>query len=139
MSDPSLCFAPAVAVTSAMTRRTALAVAAGLAVCGLAACGDSLRPRDPHPADLAGRWVRLREDGTWGDTMEFRRDGSMGGSAGYPVPAGLHWEVQYDSTGAAQFCAAVSNGGFCRPYRLAKGRLELIGGPRGSTVFRRVR
>ena len=114
----------------------ALAIAAVVSACG----GASQQTRVTHPAQLTGRWVRLREDGTWGDTMDFRPDGTLSGSAGYPVPPGLRWEVKRDPAAGLQFCARESSGGgFCRPYRLAGGRLELIGGPSGHTIFRRVR
>ena len=112
----------------------ALAVAVGTAACGDRQEEDS----GPHPAALAGRWVRLREGGTWGDTMEFRPDGTVRGSAGYAVPTGLKWEVTRDSATGPRFCVAVSGSGFCRPYRLADGELEMIGGPNGNTRFRRV-
>lgn len=94
----------------------------------------------PHPSKLTGRWVRLKRDSTWGDTMEFRSDGSMRGSMGYPVPPNLKWEVKRDEKAPPQFCATVTGeGGFCRPYTLSGDRLEMIGGPDGKTVFRRVR
>jgi hypothetical protein len=107
---------------------------------GIAACGRiSHRSPVTHPAELTGRWVRLRKDGTWGDTMVFRADGSVRGSAGYVVPAGLRWRVNPDTTGGRVFCAEVYGTGFCRPYRLRAGTLELVGGPQGTTVFRRAR
>ena len=82
--------------------------------------------------------MRLRADGTWGDTMSFGADGALQGSANYAVPPNLHWEVKRDSQATPQFCAAVSGDAFCRPYRLTDSQLELLGGPRGNTIFRRV-
>jgi hypothetical protein len=93
----------------------------------------------PHPANLLGRWVRLREDQSWGDTMEFKPDGSLGGSAGYKIPPTLRWEIKRDANGKAQYCATQVDMGFCRDYRLSGDTLEMLGGPRGKTVFRRVK
>jgi hypothetical protein len=83
--------------------------------------------------------VRLREDRTWGDTMEFAADGRLHGSVGYPVPPSLTWEVKRDSSGTAEYCAMQGSEGFCRPYRFSGDTLEMIGGSRGNTLFRRVR
>ena len=106
---------------------------------GVAACSGSSQSNPAHPENLTGRWVRLREDKTWGDTMEFRPDGSMRGSAGYPIPPTLTWEVKRDSSGAQQYCAMQGTIGFCRIYRLSGDTLQMFGGPRGNTTFRRVR
>jgi hypothetical protein len=115
-------------------RRTSLAFVAAVAACR----GAADRAPVAHPTALTGRWVRLKEDGTWGDTMDFLPDGTVRGSADHPVPTSLRWTVERDSTGE-QFCARDESGGFCRPYHLKDGQLELIGGPSGHTVFRRVR
>ena len=103
------------------------------------ACADSSRGDGAHPADLTGRWLRLRQDGSWGDTMQFNPDGTLGGSTGYPVPLTLRWEVKRDAHGAAQYCAMQGNDGFCRDFRLRGDTLEMFGGPQGNTTFRRVR
>jgi hypothetical protein len=110
-----------------------------VALAVVAGCSDSIRTDSAHPTAFVGHWVRLREDGTWGDTMEFRPDGSTRGSAGYPVPPSLRWEIKRDAKGVAQYCAAESVSGFCRNYRLSGDTLEMFGGPRGNTTFRRVR
>lgn len=112
---------------------------ASLLVIAVAACSVH---RDPaHPRDLTGRWVRLREDGTWGDTMDFRSDGSLAGSAGYRVPKVLSWRVQPAAAGAPpQYCASFANvPAFCRAFRLRGDTLELLDGSHGPTFFRRVR
>lgn len=98
--------------------------------------------RDPaHPRNLTGHWVRLREDRTWGDTMEFRADGSLAGSAGYDVPKILTWRIERDPNGgASHYCTSFGKvPGFCRAYRLNGDTLELLGGTQGTTFFRRVR
>jgi hypothetical protein len=105
----------------------------------IAGCADSAQGDAAHPANLTGRWLRLREDGTWGDTMQFKPDGSLAGSTGYPIPPTLRWEVKRDAKGTAQYCAAQGNDGFCRDYRISGDTLVMIGGSHGSTTFRRVR
>ena len=72
--------------------------------------------------------------------MEFRADGSLAGSTGYNVPKILTWRIERDTNGgASQYCASFGKSpGFCRAYRLNGDTLELLGGPRGTTVFRRV-
>ena len=97
---------------------------------------------DPaHPRDLTGRWVRLRDDHTWGDTMEFRADGSLAGSTGYSIPKVLTWRIERAPNGGpARYCTKFGTvDGFCREYRLNGDTLELLGGTHGSTFFRRVR
>lgn len=105
----------------------------------LTGCADAVEGSAAHPANLVGRWVRWREDQTWGDTMEFRPNGSIGGSAGYPVPPNLRWEVKRAANGDMQYCALQIDAGFCRNYRLTRDTLFMFGGPRGDTKFRRVR
>jgi len=105
----------------------------------LAGCADSA-PRDPaHPDYLSGRWLRLRPDNSWGDTMTFSPDGTLLGSTGYPVPPSLRWEVKPDASGALQYCAAQGPNGFCRRFTMSGDTLHMVGGPQGSTTFRRVR
>lgn len=72
--------------------------------------------------------------------MEFRADGSLAGSEGYPVPKVLTWRIERSPNGGpVQYCTRLANeSGFCRPYRLNGDTLELIGGMHGSTFFRRV-
>jgi hypothetical protein len=116
-----------------LTRLSAALLLAGAVACTDAA-GDSA-----HPPELVGRWVRLRPDRSWGDTMEFRPDGSLLGSAGYPVPPTLRWQVKPNAEGVKQYCAAQGENGFCRDYHITGDTLEMLGGPQGNTTFRRVR
>lgn len=104
----------------------------------ITACADGVQSNSPHPSNLVGRWVRLREDQTWGDTMEFKPDGSMRGSSTYPIPPTLSWEIKRDAGGTAQYCATQAGTGFCRNYKLSGDTLYMFGGPRGNTTFRRV-
>ena len=138
---PARCFAArrtALSRTGGATLAVAIAYAIGAAA--LTSCaGGSQGESSAHPAKLTGRWVRLKEDQTWGDTMEFAPDGKLHGSAGYPVPSSLKWEVKRDSTGTEEYCAKQGPMGFCRKYRLSGDTLELLGAARGSTLFRRVR
>jgi hypothetical protein len=119
-------------------RRRAVRLVPTLLLLVAAACADSARD-SAHPAELVGRWVRLRPDRSWGDTMEFRPDGSLLGSAGYPVPPTLRWEVKRSAGGVRQYCAAQGENGFCRDYHISGDTLEMLGGPQGNTTFRRVR
>lgn len=121
-----------------MTRRRAAAISL-VAVIAVAGCADAAQ-RDPaHPDFLAGRWLRLAPDGSWGDTMTFSPDGSLLGSQGYPVPPSLRWEVKPDANGVPQYCAAQGPNGFCRSFRISGDTLRMFGGPQGTTTFRRVR
>jgi len=115
------------------------AATAFLLVTAVAACTDSAQREPAHPDNLTGRWLRLRPDGSWGDTMTFSPDGTLLGSQGYPVPPSLRWEVKRDVNGVPQYCAAQGPDGFCRNFRLAGDTLEMLGGPQGNTTFRRVR
>ena len=111
------------------------AVVAGAAACEKA----SGRPETySHPADLVGRWVRLREDSTWGDTLEYLADGRVHGSTGHAVPSSARWGVKGEGR-LAQFCAGDSTAAYCQTYQLAGDQLQLAGGPFGPTYFRRVR
>ena len=105
---------------------------------GAVACADAAQDNSPHPSVFVDRWVRLKEDNTWGDTMEFRADGTLGGSAGYQVPPNLRWEIKRDATGRAQYCATQLGAGFCRDYSIRGDTLFMLGGPQGNTTFRRV-
>ena len=93
--------------------------------------------RDTYPPEFVGQWVRLREDRTWGDTLDFRADGSMGGSQGHAVPPGSTWSIRQGDV--SQFCARdPREGGYCRTFQLNGDTLRLDGGPNPQTVFRRV-
>ena len=121
-----------------MTTRRVVAISV-LALIAVAACADASQ-RDPaHPGELAGRWLRLRADGSWGDTMTFSPDGTLLGSQGYPVPPSLQWKVKPDANGVPQYCVAQEGNGFCRSFTISGDTLQLLGGPQGTTTFRRVR
>ena len=89
-----------------------------------------------HPKELVGRWVRAREDSTWGDTLTYVGDGSVIGSTGHAVPGGAWWGVQ--GTSVREFCAGDPSVTYCQTFRLEGDRMILGGGPNGATVFRRV-
>ena len=120
-----------------MTFRS-IALALGIAT-AFAACADSARHDPSHPDYLTGRWLRLRPDNSWGDTMTFSPDGALIGSEGYPVPPSLRWEVKKDAHGTLQYCAAQGPNGFCRDFSISGDTLRMLGGPQGNTTFRRVR
>lgn len=82
--------------------------------------------------------MRLREDGTWGDTLEYLADGRVLGSTGHPVPASARWGVRDGPAGGRQFCAADGKEGGCTTFRVEGATMVSDGGPYGPTYFRRV-
>jgi hypothetical protein len=120
-----------------MTTRRGVVISV-LAAIAVAGCADSAQGDPAHPSVLAGRWLRLRADGSWGDTMTFSPDGTLLGSQGYPVPQSLHWNVKPGPKGVPQYCADESGNGFCRDYEILGDTLRMFGGPLGTTTFRRV-
>ena len=90
-----------------------------------------------HPTALIGRWVRLRSDGSWGDTLEYLSSGHVRGSVGHSVPASARWSVVRSRLGEG-FCAIDVNERSCQPYRL-EGDTLVLGGLTDPTYFRRVR
>jgi hypothetical protein len=89
-----------------------------------------------HPASLVGRWVRLREDQTWGDTLVYLPTGQVLGSTGHQVPDSARWWVETRATGRL-FCAADAEQGYCQSFHLVGDEL-LLTTPAGATTFRRV-
>lgn len=106
----------------------------------ISACssGSTRQPPMEHPVDLVGRWVRLREDSTWGDTLEYLADGRVLGSTGHPVPTNAGWGVRADPLNSREFCAADEREGSCQTYRFQDSIMVLDGGPAGPSYFRRV-
>jgi hypothetical protein len=92
-----------------------------------------------QPQELIGRWIRLRENGTWGDTLVYLEDGRVLGSQGHPVPKSARWRVKDAGGASPQFCAMDEREGYCQSFRVSADTLVLGGGPYGVTVFRRVR
>ena len=91
-----------------------------------------------HPAALVGRWVRLRNDGSWGDTLVYRPDGQVLGSTGHPVPPSARWGTRAGPLNSQEFCAGDAANAYCQTYRFAGDTLWVGGGPLGPTAFRRV-
>jgi hypothetical protein len=90
-----------------------------------------------QPSEFVGRWVRLREDSTWGDTLQYLADGRVLGSSGHPVPPSARWGVRARLAGSREFCAADNKEGYCQTFRLVDSVMVLDGGPSGPTYFRR--
>jgi len=90
-----------------------------------------------HPTMLAGRWVRLREDKTWGDTLGYQADGRVVGSAGHAVPESARWGVRAGPPEQTCFGDA-REGGMCRTFELRGDTLLVDNGPSAPTVYRRV-
>lgn len=103
------------------------------------ACANPPSTRTPmtQPAELVGRWVRLRADSTWGDTLQYLADGRVLGSVGHPVPATARWGVRAGPAGSHEFCAADEKESYCQTFRLEGRNMVLDGGPRGPSYFRR--
>jgi hypothetical protein len=113
-----------------------VALAALPAVLSLTGCVP-LDARVVHPAELTGKWVRLRADGTWGDTLEYLADGRILGSAGRPVPATARWDVVRSRVAGEGLCT--SDGpkkGRCQIYRL-EGDTLVLGYIKRPAYFRR--
>ena len=101
--------------------------------------GDSnLEGEMTRPTELVGRWVRMREDRTWGDTLEYLADGHVAGSQGHAGPPSARWGVKAGPPRQACFWDA-SEGGMCRTFELRGDTLSLDSGPSAPTIFRRVR
>jgi hypothetical protein len=90
-----------------------------------------------QPSELVGRWVRLREDSTWGDTLQYLSDGRVLGSSGHSVPSSARWGVRAGLAGTKEFCAADEKEGYCQTFHLEDSVMVVDGGPSGSTYFRR--
>jgi len=104
-----------------------------------AACSKAASTRAPmtQPAELVGRWVRLRADSTWGDTLHYLADGRILGSVGHPVPASARWGVRPGPGGSPDFCTADEKEGYCQTFRFEGHVMVLGGGPSGPSYFRR--
>jgi hypothetical protein len=114
-----------------------MAVGALFALIG--ACGgrsSGSRPLE-HPSELVGRWVRLRNDSTWGDTLQYLEDGRVLGSTGHSVPASARWGVRAGPAGSREFCAGDDREGYCQTFRFQDSVMVLGGGPAGPSYFRR--
>jgi hypothetical protein len=114
--------------------------AKSLVLLGLvAACSGTSPAKAPmtQPANLVGRWVRLREDSTWGDTLQYLADGRVLGSTGHPVPETARWGVREGPAGSQEFCAADSKEGYCQTFRFEDSIMVVGGGPSGPSYFRR--
>jgi hypothetical protein len=105
------------------------------------ACGpgsEATQTSLTQPAELVGRWVRLRSDSTWGDTLEYLSSGQVRGSQGHAVPPTARWGVKAGPAGTREFCAADEKDAYCQTFRLEDSVMVLSGGPSGPSYFRRV-
>lgn len=101
----------------------------------LAACKRAPASKlDLHPSNVAGRYILLRPDGTPGDTVEFRGDGTI--HAPY-TDSTSRWAVQ-TRYGTSVFCSRSSKEAVCRPYRLSNDSLVLNSGPGTYITLRRL-
>jgi hypothetical protein len=114
------------------------AIVLAVACCVLACSG---RPQDAklYPASLIGRWERQLSDKIWGDTLELRANGTVGGVASNPIPTTARWYVKRNALGGETFCATDKDGSSCRSFEVSGDLLIVHGGPARPTTFRRVR
>jgi hypothetical protein len=117
--------------------RFVLAAGAGALAAALAGC-LGLDAQVVHPAQFVGKWVRLRSDGTWGDTLEYLADGRVVGSVGHPVPLTDRWVVVRSKLAGEGFCAGAPTKPACQPFRLDGDTLLVLGRVADPTYFRRV-
>lgn len=89
-----------------------------------------------QPAELSGRWARFLPDQTWGDTIEFRTDGSVVEVAHAAGPDSLRWSVVRSRAGDEALCLGVPPKPTCRPYRF-EGDTLIIGRLPAQTYYRR--
>ena len=120
-----------------------LSLAATLVACRVSqsdtvsAADSTVGGSNQRPMELSARWVRLRADGTWGDTLDYRADGHVIGSQGHPVPTSARWGVRVGPP--RQICFGdATEGGMCRTYELRGDTLVLDSGPSAPTLYRRV-
>jgi hypothetical protein len=106
---------------------------------GLTACAvGGSSSAESFPRELVGRWVRQLDSGSWGDTLEFRPDGTVGGSATNRVPPSARWGVKTAVGGMPMFCAGDAKESSCQTYTTSGDRLIVDNGPSGKTTYRRV-
>ena len=104
----------------------------------ITACGSGgSTPSESHPAKLVGRWARQIDKEVWSDTIDFRPNGTVGGTKGNPVPASARWGVRIRN-GMRVFCAEDSRESSCQSYQVTGDTLALGGGPSSTTLYRRV-
>ena len=107
------------------------------AACTVAACAG-MEADLVHPAELAGKWVQLRSDGSWGDTVEYVADGRVVGSVGRPVSVTERWVVVRSKVAGEGLCVGDPMKPACQPFRLDGDTLTR--GPfEHPTYFRRAR
>jgi hypothetical protein len=105
------------------------------AVLWLAACRRApASTEDHHPADVVGRYVLLRPDGSPADTVEFRPDGTIHGQY---ADSTSRWAVQ-NRDGSSIFCSRSSHHSICQAYRVVSDSLFLNTGPGAYITLRRV-
>ena len=92
-----------------------------------------------RPPELTGAWVRLRADGTWGDTLQYLADGRVLGSTGHPVPATAQWSVIRSKVAGEAFCGWNAKDRDCQPYRLEGDTLVVGYIQQSPTYLRRAR
>ncbi|HKN67028.1 MAG TPA: hypothetical protein VJW73_12175, partial [Gemmatimonadaceae bacterium] len=128
---------PILNIRMSQMRPISVVLAMTIAAAGCAGKADTAQAPLTHPAELVGRWVRFREDSTWGDTLQYLADGRVLGSEGHAVPAEARWGVKPGPLGSQEFCAADDREGYCQTFHFQDSVMVVGGGPEGPSYFRR--
>lgn len=88
-----------------------------------------------QPAELTGRWARLRADQTWGDTVVLQANGIVI-DAPHTVADSLRWSVVQSRVAGVALCLGPPRTPHCEPYRL-EGDTLVVGRLPTPTFFRR--
>jgi hypothetical protein len=98
-----------------------------------------VEPPRSNPSEFVGRWERQIDPETWGDTLDFRADGTVRGVESNPVPASARWYVSQNTSGGRTFCVGDDKVSSCKSFEMSNGILTVSGGPNQPSVFRRIR
>jgi hypothetical protein len=89
-----------------------------------------------YPAELTGKWVHRRPDGTWGDTVAYLADGRMVGSQGHVVASAASWAVVRSRVAGEGLCITEAAKPACNPFRLV-GDTLVVGTIEHASYFHR--
>lgn len=96
-----------------------------------------------RPAELTGKWVKLRTDGTWGDTVEYLADGRVVAGLGTVLRRGARWSVVRSRSAGQALCtsdsASTTRSVSCPQLLRIEGDTILVGVSTSPSYFRRVR
>lgn len=91
-----------------------------------------------QPAELAGRWARIRPDQSSGDTLVLEPDGkAIDGSSAVPLD-GIRWSVVKTGVAGSGLCIGPRQSPHCETFRL-EGDTLILGDAAAPRFFRRAR